>query len=127
MTFRQSRLKYWRKKKRPTEAHTKAIQTHCLSEHYHRSGLEAKTCDELRLRKLANDIKDYRVEVNFPLELDGVKLGTYRADFVAENHDGTFEIIEAKGIAFALWKQKWKILQGMLRNDPLYSFRVVTQ
>lgn len=125
MTFRQGSIRYWRRKK-PLEGRTKAVSGYCLTDHFHRSGLERKVCDELRLRKLAHDIKDYRCEVAFDLELQGVKLGRYYADFVVENNNGTKEVIEAKGIAFPLFKQKWKILLAMFKDDPNYTFRIVT-
>lgn len=83
-------------------------------------------CDELRLRKIAGDIMDYRREITIQLMLDGCKLGTYRVDFVVDEWDGTQEFVEAKGLAFAVWKMKWSILQAMYRNDKTKKFRVVT-
>ncbi len=125
--YRVAKLKYWRRKK-PIEGHSiKAKSGYCLSNHFHRSGLEIKTCDELRLRKIGGDIKDYRVEVRIPLELDGVKLGTYICDFVVEDLDGGITFTESKGISFPLFRQKWAILQGMHRDNPLMRFQVVTQ
>ena len=87
--------------------------------------LEGRVCDELRLRKIAGDMKDYRREVTLHLELDGCKLGTYRVDFVVEENDGCTTFVEAKGIAFPLWKQKWAILQTMHKDNPLMKFLVV--
>jgi DNA-binding sugar fermentation-stimulating protein len=63
--------------------------------------------------------------VTLKLELDGVKLGTYRVDFIVDENDGTITYVEAKGIPFPLWKQKWAILQGMHKDDPLVKFQVV--
>jgi len=81
----------------------------------------------LRLRKIAGDIEDYRVEVTIPLELDGVKLGTYRIDFIVNHNDGTREYLEAKGLFFQKFKRDWKILEGMLRNDPKAKMTIVTK
>lgn len=125
--YRQARFNTWGKFKRPLEGKTLAKSCHCLSDHFHRSGLEGRTCDELRLRKIAKDIKDYRVEVTIPLELDGVKLGTYRCDFVVEENDGSTTYVEAKGIPFPTWRKNWAILQGMRRGDPMFHFVVVTK
>lgn len=133
--FRQARFSNWRRKKPIEGKSSTAKSCHCLSEHFHRSGLEGRVCDELRLRKKAgndvppdpNGIKDYRREVRIQLELNGVKLGTYICDYVTEDLDGGTTFIEAKGIAFPLWKQKWAILQGMHRDNPLMRFVVVTK
>lgn len=124
--YRQSKFKYWKSKK-PREGQSYAKSCYCLSDHFHRSMLEGRVCDELRLRKIAGDIKDYRIEVTYRLELEGCKLGTYRADFVVENPDGTTEIIDAKGIQFPLFKQKWRIMESMFRNDPNTVLRIVTK
>ncbi|HYF37197.1 MAG TPA: hypothetical protein VD994_17990 [Prosthecobacter sp.] len=124
---RISRLSSWRRHKRPTEANIKAKSCYCLSNHFHRSGLEGRVCDELRLRKIGGDIKDYRVEQTLRLELGGCKLGTYRVDFIVEENDGSIEYVEAKGLAFAPWKKKWEILQHMHRGDPNVKFRVVNR
>lgn len=122
----QGKFKYWRRKK-PTEANTRAKAGYCLSDHFHRSGLEVRVCDELRLRKLGGDIRDFKVEVTFQLELGGVKLGTYRADFVVDHFDGITEVIEAKGLFFPVFKQKWKIFEGMHRDNPLMKLTIITK
>jgi hypothetical protein len=123
--FRQSKFKYWKRHESPNKY--KANSGYCLSNHFHRSTLEKKTCDELRLCKIAGEIKDYRVEVNIHLELDGLNLGTYRADFVVENNDGTTEIVEAKGMQLPVFRQKWKILEHMIKDDPNVTMRMVTK
>lgn len=125
MESRESRLKYWKRKKRPRDGQSNAKSCYCLSDHFHRSGLEGRVCDELRLRKIAGDLKDYRREVRLPLALDGCKLGVYICDFVVEENDGTIEYLEAKGIAFQRWKRNWDILMHMHKDDPKYKFRVV--
>lgn len=125
--YRQAKLTYWRRKKPLEGKSSKAQMTICNSDHRHRSGLEARVCDELRLRKLASDIKGYIREVPMRLELDGLNLGTYIADFVVEHFDGTTEIVEAKGIAFPLFKKKWAILEHMNRNNPMVKMTLVTR
>ena len=125
--YRVRKLKYWHtSRKKPLEGQIPAKSCRCLSDHFHRSGLEGRCCDELRLRKIAGDIKDYRIEVTIPLFLDGVRLGTYRVDFVVDETDGSTTFVEAKGIAFPNWKKNWAILQAMHRDDPRYKFMVIT-
>jgi hypothetical protein len=122
---RRSSLKYWRTKKRPRDGQSNAKSGYCLTYHWHQSGLEIKTCDELRLRKIAGDILDYETQKRVKLELGGHYLGSMYVDFLVHETDGTFEFLESKGIAFAKWKRDWPILQVMYKDRPEYKFRVV--
>lgn len=125
---RVKKLYAWRRKK-PMEGQSKAVGGRCLSEHYHPSGLERKVCDELRLRKIAGDIVDFRTQVPITLmegEVNVSKfLGKYIADFLVEHPDGTQEIIEAKGIEFRDFKKKWRALEEMYRGDPKMTLTIV--
>lgn len=126
--YRQGKLSNWKRHKTPKQGPLQSKPTYCLTNHYHRSGLEGKVCDELRLRKIAGDIIDYVVEKNYELESYGMPLGiSYRADFVTEEKDGTTEIIDAKGIFFPLFKLKWRLMQAMFKSNPTVKFRVVTR
>lgn len=121
--FRSGSIRYWGRHGNKYGAK----RTECLSGHWHNSGLEARVCDELRLRGIAGEIHGYEIEKTIRLELEGVKLGTYRVDFVVEHLNGSLEFVEAKGIPLPAWKMKWAILQAMYKNDPRTQFRVVTK
>lgn len=51
------------------------------------SALEARHYRVLALRQKAGEIRDLRWQVEIPLAIDGVKIGTYRADFTYEERD----------------------------------------
>jgi hypothetical protein len=104
-----------------------AIRTECQSEHSHRSKLEAKECDNLRFRKLAGDIKDYKVEVRTPIYAGKIFLWTYICDFVVEHNDGSKEYREAKGLVFGRFKKSWAFLQEMHKDDSNIRFTIVTK
>ena len=119
MTWRQKRYFGFRQNKYGSR------RTDC-GIHSHRSGLEAKVCSELQLRQKAGDLKGFRVEVDIPLIVNGVKVTTYRADFVTEPDDGEKpEIIEAKGMVLPVFALKWKLLQAIHGDD--YVFTMVTR
>lgn len=122
---RVAKFSWWRKHKRPRDGQSYAKSCRCLSNHFHRSGLEGRVCDELRLKKIAGDIKDYETEVTLQLSLAGCNLGTYRIDFKIQENDGSTTYLEAKGIEFPLWKQKFKILEAMHRDNPMIHLVVV--
>lgn len=128
---RQAKFSMWKKYKKPRDGQTFAKSCRCLSDHYHRSGLEGRVCDELRLRKLAGDIADWRREVPITLMEGDVNvskfIGKYYADFVVDHNDGTQEIIEAKGIQFTMFKKKWAALEKMYKDDPKMKLTIVTR
>jgi hypothetical protein len=115
-----------RRRKNPIEGRSSRAEVcYCVSNHFHRSKLEARTCDNLRFRKLSGDIVNFKVEVSIPLKLNNFFLGVYRCDFVTEDMDGGITFIEAKGIQFPLWKLKWKILQAMYSGNQKTRFVVI--
>lgn len=127
---RVSKFSGWKRKK-PMEGQSAARSGRCQKDHYHRSQLEIRVCDELRLREIAKDIKEYFVEVPITLIVNDVNiseyLGRYYADFWVEHNDGTQEIIEAKGIQFQTFRKKWKALEAMYRGDKNMTLRMVTR
>ena len=88
---------------------------------------EAKYYLELKLRKKAGDIKDFKLQPEFVL-LDpdqdhvtgrGIK---YRADFKIINNDDSVEIIDVKGYKTSVYKIKKKLL---LAAYPKINFKEV--
>lgn len=125
---RVKKLWAW-KRKRPYEGQSKSKSGYCLSDHWHQSGLEIKVCDELRLRLIAKDFVGYGRQIPFTL-MDGdvnvsQYIGRYIADFVIQHHDGSQEIVEAKGIRFPTFKKKWKVLEKMYKNDPKMTLTII--
>lgn len=77
------------------------------------SKFESGQAQELELRKRSGDITDYATQVNFPLVVNGYKLGVYIADFVIYHKDGSKEILEAKGFATPVFRLKWKLVEAL--------------
>lgn len=89
------------------------------------SKFEAGQAQELELRKRAKDIKDYETQVEFPLIVNGYKLGVYIADFVIEHNDGEKEILEAKGFVGREFPMKWKLVEALYGDE--YKLTIVWQ
>lgn len=62
------------------------------------SKLESKVGWELELRRKSGEFTSIERQVNFPLIVNGIKICTYRADFLATYPDGKQEVYEAKGM-----------------------------
>ncbi len=93
------------------------------------SKLEASVADELFLRKKAGDILDY--DSQFKIEAwayrkDGVKAFkvNHKVDFRIWHKDGSYELLEAKGIETADYKMRRKFLEELWlpeHKDHVYS------
>ncbi len=91
------------------------------------SKFEASHAADLDILKRAGEIKDYKKQVNIPLVVNGYKIGDYRIDFIVYHNDGTIEYVELKGVAFPVWRLKWKILEAMLMDNPNCKMTLINQ
>lgn len=97
------------------------------------SKYEASVADELYMRKAAGDILDYDSQYKVEMWIyreDGEKAFkvTHKIDFRAHNKDGSFELIEAKGVETSDWKWRRKLLEELwlpFHKDTTY--RIVKQ
>ena len=97
----------------------------------HNSRFEASVADELHLRKLSGDIKDYDTEyrVDIPLyDEDGKMAHTVRhkVDFRIHHNDQSFELLEAKGLELTDWKWRRMFLEKFwlpTHPDHIYTVR----
>lgn len=97
------------------------------------SKFEASIAAELDLRKKAGDILDW--DRQFKLEMwcytkDGKKAFkvTHKVDFRLHHQDGSFELLEAKGVETSdyLWRKKF-LEHIWLAENPDYTYTVVKQ
>jgi len=58
-----------------------AVKTPCGAGHMHDSKKEAGRCDELRLLERAGQIQRLEQQPEFPIEINGIRVCVYRADF----------------------------------------------
>src|SRR3990167_3637812 len=77
------------------------------------SNFEAGYAQELELRKKAGEIEKWETQVNLDLIVNGYIVCQYRIDFIAYYPDGTIEYIETKGVAFPVWRLKWKLFEAL--------------
>lgn len=92
---------------------------------------EANTAQSLELRKLAGDIKDY--DTQYRIEAwcyrengDRAFLVRHKVDFRVHNNDGSFTLVEAKGIETDDYKWRRKFLENIwLPEHPDHDYQVV--
>lgn len=93
------------------------------------SKFEATNADMLALRVRAGDIKAY--DSQFKVEIwiyreDGPKAFSvkHKVDFRIHHNDGSFELVEAKGVETADWKWRRRLLEELwlpLHKDHIYT------
>jgi|ERR1044072_3819636 hypothetical protein len=80
---------------------------------------EAEYYGQLKLRKRAKDIKDFRRQVRFRLVVNGCHICDYLADFVIYHNDDSRTVVDTKSEAteglpvFQLKKKLLKALHGV--------------
>ena len=92
---------------------------------YYDSKFEAGYGEELRLRKMAHDIKDYEAHVPFHLDVNGYRLGTYTADFVITHNDDSQEVVETKGRVMGDFALRWKLFEALYSDQ--YKITLIMQ
>lgn len=97
------------------------------------SQLEANQAAELDLRKRAGDILDwdrqYKIET-WCYTADGRKAFkvTHKVDFRVTHKDGSFELLETKGVETTDYRWRRKFLEHVwLPENPNYTYTVVKQ
>lgn len=90
------------------------------------SQLEARFYNELKLRLKAGDIAGYCYKSKFLLtpETQAQRKSEYITDFIIFNNDGTYEIIDTKGIRTKEYILK---IKQMAVNYPLLKVKEVTR
>lgn len=95
------------------------------------SGFEAEVAAELDLRKKAGEIlsweRQYKLEMWCYTE-DGQKAFkvSHKVDFLVHHHDGSKELVEAKGIETDDYKWRRKFLENVwLKEHPEYTYTVI--
>lgn len=97
------------------------------------SKFEASVARDLELRKKAGDILDY--ERQFKVEMwahlsDGTPAFkvSHKVDFRIHNKDGSYELLEAKGVETADYKMRRKFLEHLWLPEHLdHTYTVIKQ
>lgn len=97
------------------------------------SKFEASVADELLLRKKGGDILDYdtQFKVTMPIfNSSGKKVHevSHKVDFRIHHKDGSFELLEAKGVETTDYRFRRKLLEKIwLVENPDHTYSVVKQ
>lgn len=73
---------------------------------------EARHYEELKLRLRKGEITDLVLQPKFPLVINGVKCGSYFADF-EYNENGKRVVVDAKGFKTPIYNLKKKLVKAV--------------
>lgn len=79
---------------------------------YHSTG-EMNYAQQLDIRMMAGEIKDWKRQVKIELKVNGITISCYFMDFVVTHVDKTLEYIEYKGYPTEYWRLKFKLLEAL--------------
>lgn len=85
---------------------------------------EADRYCELLLLQQAKEIRELELQPKFPLEINGVKIGRYTADFRYINKQGRVVVEEVKGYKDSLYKFRIKVFHALYGNSD-FEFQVL--
>lgn len=75
---------------------------------------------ELKLLESAGEIRDLELQPSYPLVVNGVKIGVYRADFrYVDCKEGTLVVEDVKGVKTEVYRLKRKLLMALYNIDIL--------
>jgi hypothetical protein len=97
---------------RPTKRHKYGAVATVVDGVKFASKKEAKRYAELKIMEQAGDISDLELQPRYPLTVDGVKVGEYRADF-RYRRDGVTVVEDVKGVRTAIYRMKKKMVEAI--------------
>ena len=106
-----------------------AVKTEYKNEVYD-SGLEARYAYELNIRKQQKEIKDWSRQEKIDLYFynsrgEKINYKSYKVDFMIYENDGTFTLVEVKGVEGIDWLWKKTILEKVwIVDNPNYRYIV---
>lgn len=92
------------------------------------SRFEARVAAELDLLQAAGEITTIERQFKISLDVAGHHIANYYCDFRVEYPDGTFELIEAKGVETEAYRLKRKLMEAIWLPEHLdHTYRVVKE
>jgi hypothetical protein len=80
---------------------------------YYPSIKEANYARKLDLRVMAKDLKEWKRQVPIDMYVNGMKICTYKIDFVEIDHNDNEMWTEVKGFETPEWRLKWKLFEAL--------------
>lgn len=91
----------------------RAVKDECEAGHLHASKMEARRCSALTLQQAAGVIADLEQQPSYAVEVNGVPVCKYVADFRYRMADSGLVVVEdCKGVATPVFNLKRKLVEA---------------
>lgn len=87
----------------------------CVDNLWFASRAEARRYSELKLLERAGEISRLLLQPRYPLVVDGVKIGEYRADFSYLDKTGAVVVVDVKGVETPVFKIKRRLFEALYK------------
>lgn len=98
-----------------------AIRTECCAGHTHDSKSEAKRCDTLNALQKSGNITGLEQQPEFPVEINGKRVCTYKADFAYFVADCRI-VEDVKGMLTPVYRLKKKLVEALHPGTVITEF-----
>lgn len=88
----------------------------CMSGHLHHSRGEAGYCTKLELLRRAGEIRSYKPQVRYSLDVNGKHITNHYVDFEVVLKDGRKRVEEYKGFGTDTWRLKKLLFEALYPN-----------
>ncbi len=95
-----------------TDKFTVCLSCESTNIYYFASQAEFRRYRDLKLLARAGRISDLQVQPSYPIEINGKKVTTYRADFIYTDSDGKAVVEDVKGVETDVFKLKKKLVEA---------------
>lgn len=99
------------------------VLTEYAGKHYH-SKAEAEYAARLDQLQRAGQIEAWTRQVRFKLDVGGIHIANYWADFLVQMKDGSQELHEVKGLMTEVARMKLALFEGLYPHIPLKIIQV---
>ena len=72
---------------------------------------------KLKILKLAKEIKDFRIQVKYPIIINKALVCNYISDFNVVLNDGSEEVVDVKGVKTPIYLLKKKLMKAVYNID----------
>ena len=101
----------------------KSIRCRCDLGHIHDSIGERRWCNILKIKKRDGKIKEFNIQIPYPIFLNGKLICKHIVDFCVLETIDKLVIHEFKGMQLPIWKLKYKLFKACY---PRIEYKVIT-
>jgi hypothetical protein len=89
----------------------------------HHSRFEAGYCNDLHRLKRQGEVLEIRTQVKYSMDVNGIHITNYYADFVVTGKDGAVSVHETKGMVTDVYIIKKRLFSACYPGVPFHEIK----